>query len=263
MKARSALGAPTDRSRGGGNRILTAATTFAVALLACAGIAAPAASAAIPPTVVTNPAEDVGVTTAKLSGTVNPNGEAGSANTAWRIQYSPEGTDHGSEGNGNWSTANEGQIEAPASEKANPVSVEAIFGFGGELQPGQSYEFRIVAERGAEVAETAAPYPTFAMQAAKEPVLAIEPATKVGYSIATLNGSVDPEGGNSNLIGGTLPIEWYLQYAPINPNTGEPEAFENGGSGLISAEELEGGGPIPAESTEPGQDVPIDVKGWR
>ncbi len=200
---------------------------------------APVAVADVQPTVATNPAEDVGVTTARLSGTVNPEGASGEpSNTSWRIEYSLEGS-------GAWSVANQGTIEPPASEEGNPTPVEAIFGFGGELQPGQSYEFRLVAENGAGSDETPSPYPSFEMQEATAPALVTESPDGIGYTSATLHGTVDPEGGNVNPIGPeVLPIFW--QFEINREGTGWSGV---GSSSEISGAAAEGSSPIPVEAT--------------
>jgi hypothetical protein len=234
---------PAGSSNAGGEHRLGAKTiagVLALCLVAFAGIGASAAMAATAPTVTTNPAEEVGVTTVKLSGTVNPEGELGSAPTSWRIEYSPEGA-------ATWSVANSGTIEgAEASshpapgEEANPIGVEAIFGFNGELTPGESYEFRIVAERepggGPETGETATPYPTFTMEAATPPSLTANAATAVEYTTATLHGEVDPEGGNENPIGPeVLPIRWQLQYTVAGEGN-----WQVGGEGTLTGSEATG-----------------------
>lgn len=197
------------------------------------------------PTVSGEEAGEVGVTTVKLSGQVNPNGTSGDGNTTWRLQWSPAGTDHGAEGEENWNTAGEGTIEAPASEEASPVGVEAMTGFGGELQPGQEYEFRLQAENGAGQAETAAPYPNFTMDAAVTPVLAAEPASSISIVSAHLTGTVDPEGGNVNPIGPeAMPIHWELQYST------DGSSWNTAGSGDIT--EAEGTTPIAVEADATG-----------
>jgi hypothetical protein len=214
-----------------GARTIVAA--FALTLVAFLGSGAPAALADTLPTVSAESASEVGVTTAKLTGKVNPNGEAGTGNTTWRLQYSPAGDEA-------WVNANEGTIEAPASEEANEVEVEAIFGFSGELQPGAEYEFRLQAENGAGLAETAGPFPTFTMNAATAPTVVTVPASAVTISKAHVAAEVDPEGGNVNPIGGPLPIAWTFEYTKAS----EPGAWQSGGSGSIEGSEAEGTTPV-------------------
>jgi hypothetical protein len=228
VKARDVLGTVYARYR-----LLLALGVLAVLALPSSALADTT------PSVSGEEASEVGVTTAKLSGQVNPNGATGDGNTTWRLQWSPAGTDHGPEGEENWNFGNEGTIEAPASEEANPVGVEAMVGFGGELQPGQEYELRLQAENGGGQAETAAPYPTFTMDAATSPVLAAEPASGVSIASAHLSGTVDPEGGNLNPIGPeAMPIHWELQYST------DGSSWSTAGSGDITGAEAEGTTPI-------------------
>ncbi len=194
-----------------------------------------AASADTLPTISGEEVTGVGVTTAKLSGQVNPNGTTGDGNTTWRFQYSPIGE-------GAWATAGEGTVEPPASEEANPVPVEAIFGYGGELQAGHEYEFRLVAENGAGQVETAAPYPTFTMDDSTTPVLTIGSPTNVTAHGAHVAGTVDPEGGNANPIGPEImPIYWQLQYSADGTNWNVADGGE------ISGAAAQGTSPIAVE----------------
>ena len=158
-------------------RAVRGALALALALVAFCGIGASAALADNTPSVTTNPAESVGVTTAKLSGSVNPNGESGTGTTSWRLEYTPAGA-------GTWANANSGEITGTEAEEANPVAVEAIFGFAGELQPGAEYEFRLVAENGAGQASSSTR--AFTMQAATAPLLTANAAGAVQYAAATL-----------------------------------------------------------------------------
>ncbi|HSS33353.1 MAG TPA: hypothetical protein VLL27_08760 [Solirubrobacterales bacterium] len=210
---------------------------LAALVLALLALVLPATAAADTlPTVSGETASEVGVTTAKLSGQVNPNGTSGDGNTTWRLQYSPAGEE-------TWTNANEGTIEPPASEEANPVGVEAIFGFSGELQPGHEYEYRLVAKNGAGQVKTPLPYPTFTMDAAATPALTIEPVTVFGYTTAHLVGTVDPEGGNVNPVGPeTIPIHWEFQVSTDGGSSWSPAL-----SGDITEAEAEGSTPITVE----------------
>lgn len=200
------------------------ATTVLIATFALGTSTALAAS----PTVSDEEASKVGVSTARLSGKVNPNGEAGSGSTTWQIQYRATGTE-------DWSTASEGTIEAPASEEANPVEVETIV--SGE--PGKTYELRLLAENSAGPDATEAPYPTFTMDAVVEPTLATEPTTGIGYTVATLHGTVDPEGGNANPAGEEVKsIYWNLQYSADGEN------WSAGGEGWIEGAQAQSSKPI-------------------
>jgi hypothetical protein len=206
-------------------------------------LSASAAQADTLPSVSAVPASEIGVTTVRLSGEVNPNGSSGDGAATWRFDTRPQGSEE-------WNWAGEGTIEAPASEEANPVSVATVAGFGG-LAPGQAYEFRLVAGNGAGEAATAPQ--SFTMQEATAPALATEAATAIGHTLATLHGSVDPEGGNVNPIGDeALPIEWQLQYSAEN-EAGEPEGWSWAGGGTIEGADAKGTDPIAIEAeTSPG-----------
>lgn len=218
---------------------LTTVAAFALVIAAFLGIGASAALADNTPSVTANPAELVGVTTAKLTGAVNPNGEAGTGNTSWRIELTPAGQ-------GSWSTIASGTIEAPASEEANAVGVEALAGFSGELQPGTAYEFRVVAENGAATTSSAPRY--FEMLPAVAPALTAGEASVVEYSTATLHGEVNPEGGNENQIASeVLPVRWQLQYSPAGQ-----ASWSVGGEGMIEGAEAQ-------ESTGIAVEAPLGV----
>jgi hypothetical protein len=210
----------------------TVPVACALALVAFLGIGASSALAAGAPVVSEEAATEVGVTTVKLTGKVNPEGASGEPSaTTWRLQYSPVGTDHGAEGNENWNFGNEGFIE---SEEANDAEVEAVFGFGGELQPGQEYEFRLQAENASGSDATEAPYPSFTTDEATAPALATKKTTPIGYSSANLHGTVNPQGGNVNPIGGPLGINWELQYREVGQLS-----WNSAGGGEISGAEAE------------------------
>lgn len=217
-----------------------AALAIAVVLLCLLGLPAAAAADTLP-TVSGETASEVGVTTVKLTGEVNPNGASGDGNTTWRLQYSPAGQ-------GAWTTVNEAAIEPPASEEANPVPVEAVFGFGGELSPGKTYEFRLQAENGAGLVETpAAPYPHFTMDAPNPPALVAEAASAESITSAHLKGTVDPEGGNVNPFGPeVMPIFWELQTST------DGSSWTTRGSGEITGAEAEGSAPITVEADATG-----------
>jgi hypothetical protein len=239
-KAPSA-GSNTRQARRSGSIGIVAA--FVCAFAAFVGIGASAAMADTLPTVSAEAVSEIGVTTAKLSGNVNPNGTAGAGNTTWRFEYSPIGDEA-------WATAGEGTIEPPASEEANPIPVEAIFGYSGELQPGHEYEFRLLAENGAGQAKTTSPYPTFTMDDAITPVLTIGAPSGIGAHGAHLTGTVDPEGGNTNPIGPEIiPIYWLLQYSTDGTTW---ETAQPVGSDEIIGSAAQGTSPITVEADASG-----------
>ena len=239
MKARDVLVAT--RGLAIGRRRVVAAVAFLafLSLTVAFAVTSPATALADnPPTLTTDPASNVGVSTARLSGAVNPHGEAGAGNTTWKIQYRLAGEEA-------FTDASTGTIEAPASEAASPVAVEVIAGF----ESGQTYEFRILAENGAATVRTPAPYPTFTMDPVTAPALSVEAPTAPGYTTATLHGTLDPEGGNANPSGPeVMSLFWQFQVS-LDPAT---EGWAGVGDfGEISASEPEGGGPVPALGDDP------------
>ncbi len=201
------------RLRGSGapaaRRLLAALGVFALVLIL--GVSLAAADAL--PSLGEEAAPEVNITTAELTGKVNPNGAPGEpSNTTWRLQFAPQGTDHGGDGNEGWSTAGEGLIaEADGSEAGDPVAVEATAGLGGELRAEATYEFRLQAESGAGQVASGAPYPTFTTDAAVEPVLTAPVVEDLAASTAHLEATVDPEGGNEDPLAGVLPIHWEFE----------------------------------------------------
>ncbi len=199
------------------------------------------------PALTVNGSSEVGVTSAKLEGEVNAEGEAGSPPTYFHFEVS---ADNGSnEPDGNWIFVGgnpDGEISAPEAEEANPVPVEGI---AENLQPATKYFIRLVADNAefANHVETGAPFPSFTTGAATAPVLTTEPATAVGYSSITLHGSVDPEGGNVNPIGGPTSILWQFEVHP------EGQGWSAVGPGLteISGSDAESSTALPVEAALP------------
>lgn len=243
MRSRARVAAGFGRSVTGWTGFTTA-LACALVLVAFLGIGASAALADNAPSISNEEATEIGVTTVKLTGKVNPNGASGEpSNTTWRIQYRAVGSEE-------WNQANEGGIFEPESEAAAPVTVETLLGFGGELKAGGEYQFRIVAENGAGTVRTPTPV-SFAMDAPNPPALTDEAATAVGYTKATLHGTLNPEGGNVNAIGEeVLPIQWQLQYS-ADPLV---EGWSTAGEGFVEGEAAKGEGPsgdIPLEAEIP------------
>lgn len=238
MNPRARTAAFVGRSAARGTGLRTAACV--VFLVTFLGIGAPAALADNTPTIAGLQATEVGVTTATLSGKVDPRGEAGSGITSWHLDFRPAGEEA-------WTQINSGTIEAPAAEETgNPVTVTSPFGQFGESQPGGSYEFRIAAENAA--GQTTSAPKAFELDAATPPVLATEPATGIGYTKATLHGTLDPEGGNSNPIGSEVfSMEWQLQYREAGV-FGPGEGWSFVGNGVIEPPAAAESSPIPVSA---------------
>jgi len=132
-------------------------------------------ASAAPPVVVTNGASSVAPTSARLNGSVNPNGHA----TSWYFQFGTS-TNYGT---------NTVTVNAGAGTRATGASV-AVTG----LSPGATYDFRIVASSAAGTSFGA--NQTFVTPG--PPAVETQTAQSVGQSSATLIGAVNPGGLSTN-----------------------------------------------------------------
>jgi hypothetical protein len=157
-------------------RLSVVLSVLATALGAAASSAAPAL-AAISPTVTIKPVGTVTTTTAKVSGTVNPN--ASLTTTSWEFQYSKNPETEG------WASG------APGAA-GTVIGSEEVSGTLENLQPSASYAVRLVArnEEGGE-GVSAEPNPTFPTLAAP-PTVAEPPSTSITPTEAHLEGLVNP-----------------------------------------------------------------------
>jgi hypothetical protein len=172
-------------------------------LLSTVAVAATAASA---PTAITGPVNALGATTATVTGTVNPNGQA----TSRYFEYGTS-TSYGSK------TASVGVGSGTAN-----VDVSATL---AGLAPRTTYHYRVVAtnttgtSRGADGIFTTAAAPGVLTGA----------ATSVTPTSATLNGAVDPNG---------RPTTWFFEYGTGTSygfKTPEKSAGSGTSSGSVSA----------------------------
>ncbi len=150
------------------------------------------------PAAITGPVSSVGATSATVTGTVNPNGQA----TSWFVEYGTS-TSYGSR------TASQNA----GSGTANAAVSASLTG----LTPGTTYHYRVVAtnatgtSRGADGIFTTPSAPGVVTGA----------ATSVTVSSATLNGTVDPNGRATT---------WYFEYG-TSTSYGSRTAERSGGSG--------------------------------
>lgn len=131
------------------------------------------------PTVVTGPASTVTQTAATLNATVDPNGEEV---TSCQFEFGLSSEPYSS--------------SVPCSSlPGSGETAVAVRASEAGLQPHATYHFRIVATSlggtsyGTAQTFTTLPYP---------PVISTEPATAISQTAATLNGSVNPNGGEVN-----------------------------------------------------------------
>src|SRR5436190_11846753 len=192
--------------RAKGGRIgshLGIAILIGAGLLSTVAVAATAASA---PTAITGPVETLGATTATVTGTVNPNGQA----TNRYFEYGTT-TSYGSK------TASVGG----GSGTANDDVSAALAG----LAPGTTYHYRVVATNGTGTSRGADGI--FATRA--PPGVVTGAATSVTPTSATLNGAVDPNG---------RPTTWFFEYGTstsYGSKTPEKSAGSGTSSGSVSA----------------------------
>lgn len=143
----------------------------AVLAAAAAALLAAGAAAAAAPTTITGPVTAFGATTATLSGTVNPNGDA----TSWHFDYGTT-TGYGS----STSSTNAGSGTANTTVTANIAG----------LTSGTTYHYRLVASSSSGTTQGADGILTTAAVPAAE----TDAATNITKASATLTGAVNPNG---------------------------------------------------------------------
>ena len=100
--------------------------------------------------------------------------------------------------------------EATFDSTTTPAITESFT----NLHAGTEYEARLVAFPFSDFKFRLSPLPnpTFTTDPAPvEPTLALDPAQDVTDTTATISGSIDPEGGNTDPIAGPIPINWRLE----------------------------------------------------
>jgi hypothetical protein len=153
------------------------------------------------PTVVTGPASGVSSTSATVNGTVNPNGQA----TSYHFDYGTS-TAYGS------STATQ---SAGSGTTTSPVSANLT-----GLTPGTTYHFRLVGQSAGGTSLGADN--TFTTPA--PPAVVTGPASGVSSTLATVNGTVNPQG---------QPTSYHFQYGTTT-GYGSLTATMNAGSGTTN-----------------------------
>ena len=165
---------------------------------ALAWVVAGAAAVAAAPTAITGPVGSVGPTSATVSGTVNPGGQA----TTWHVEYGTS-TSYGSQ-------------SASASVGSGSANVAVSRSLSG-LAAGTTYHYRVVATNGAGTSRGADGIFT----TLSAPAVVTGAATGVTPTTATLNGTVDPNGRATT---------WYFEYG-TSTSYGTKTAVKDAGSG--------------------------------
>ncbi len=151
------------------------------------------------PVAVTGAVQNVTPTSARLTGTVDPNGRA----TTWYFEYGP---------------TNAYGARTPTSSAGSGNTAVSVSATVSGLTPGRVYHYRLVAasdsgsSRGADR--------TFSTTA--RPVVRTGPAVEVGPSTARITGSVNPLGRSTT---------WYFEYGPTT-RYGSRTPSRSAGSGF-------------------------------
>ena len=165
---------------------------------ALAWVVAGAAAVAAAPTAITGPVGSVGPSSASVSGTVNPGGQA----TTWHVEYGTS-TSYGSQ-------------SASASVGSGSANVAVSRSLSG-LAAGTAYHYRVVATNGAGTSRGADGIFT----TLSAPAVVTGAASGVTPTTATLNGTVDPNGRATT---------WYFEYG-TSTSYGTKTAVKDAGSG--------------------------------
>jgi len=160
------------------------------------------ATVAAAPAAITGPVTSVGPSTATVTGTVNPNGQA----TTWYVEYGTS-TSYGTK------TSN----VSAGSGTANTAVSASLSG----LTPGTTYHYRVVATNSSGTARGADGIFT----TSSAPVAVTGSATNVTVTSATLNGTVDPNGRATT---------WYFEYG-TSTSYGSKTAAKSAGSGTSTS----------------------------
>ena len=153
---------------------------FALAAAAALALLVVPLAAAKAPAAVTGPATSVGATTAVVTGTVDPGGEA----TSWYVEYGPT-TAYGARSAAR--SAGNGTAQVDVSEQLRALTT------------GVTYHYRLVASNASGTSRGADA--TFSTRAA--PTVVTAPATALGPTAATVGGTVDPNGSSTG---------WWVEY---------------------------------------------------
>jgi len=228
MKARDALHRAFGRSGKSryvgalGAKLLVASVAILIALVL------PAAVSAAPPTLTINAPSEIESTKAHISGTVDPDGIF----SEWWFETSTDG-------GASWSTSN-------VSGNAAGTDPEVAAGTLKGLRANQLQLVRLTARNFEDFVEAHSAAISFETDPAPVAATAtLDPAEDVEYTTAKIQGAVDPEKGNKEASGATVPIHWILQLS----KSGDPGTFNEVTSGDFTDAAAESDTPI---------DVPAD-----
>ncbi|MGI9539115.1 MAG: hypothetical protein ACR2N6_03085, partial [Miltoncostaeaceae bacterium] len=122
------------------------------------------------------PADQITATSARLSGTVDPEGQP----SAWRFEWGTDPDD-----------LTEATADVSAGSASGPVAVEAPI---ADLVPETEYHFRLSATSVLGTNTSSGSFTTTAAGLGPGPIPALLPTTNISEAGATLNATVDPRG---------------------------------------------------------------------
>jgi phosphodiesterase/alkaline phosphatase D-like protein len=173
--------------------------SFALAAVAGLALAAAPQAVAKAPVAVTGPATSTGATSATVTGSVDPGGEA----TSWYVEYGRT-TSYGSRTTTR--SAGNGTVVVDVSEQLTGLTTGVV------------YHYRLVATNAAGTSHGADKDFTTTGAA---PTVVTSPATQLGPTAATVGGTVDPNG---------LSTGWWVEYG-TSTSYGSRTDTQSAGSG--------------------------------
>jgi hypothetical protein len=165
-----------------------------------------------PPTVTTGSASNITDTSATLNGTVNPNG----ASTSYHFEYGPD-TNYGT------------NVPVPDGSAGSGTTAVAESANIAGLSASTLYHFRLVATNSGGTTVGADNTFTTSPPAQQPPVVVTGSASNITTDSATLNGTVNPNGGATS---------YHFEYGTdTNYGTSVPVPDGDAGSGTIAVAE--------------------------
>lgn len=180
------------------------------------------------PTLALDAPGSISIASAHLSGTIDPNGGttdpiAGLQPIKWQLQVAPASEPT------KWQNAASGTLtgeEAESPDAGFPSPIE-VSGDATNLKANTTYKVRLVAHpAGATTVLPEGEWKQFTTQAlTNHPTVTVEPATQIAFTHAHISGKVNPHGGNSDTLTGTIPVAWSLEYTKASePGNWQPAA---------------------------------------
>lgn len=183
--------------------------------------------AATAPVVTAGVASNVKYTTAHFTGTIDPNGgnlnpTSGPTPIYWNVEVS-------SDGGANWFWVGGDELSGADAESDDPVAVQAD---GTGMQPGTTYQFRLLANYASFAASVAsAPAAaTFQTDPAAKPAVVLDPVSAITDESASFDGTINPNAPKPNAelddeAKAVFDTTWHFECTPACPNTPGSQTF--------------------------------------